>query len=275
MHSLRLLVAVLLAGLLLRPAAADLLQKPDLAKEGAWRLYLKLPEGKGPFPLVMFMPGCEGWGSWERHSSERHRLALASAGWGIAELDVLGARGVDSICTDDDQLEGLRDDAVLAATQAAAELRLRASVDETRLVFMGQSFGGSVALDLASPHRRKLAGAERVFAAVIPYYPYCYDRYGMGTVADFDTPVLVLGGALDGWTPVSRCVTVAEAQAKRENPTPFVVEVYPDSYHSFDLDLMPRYEIPGYKGLEIVEGNETQAKASRERYLQWLAEIAP
>jgi len=275
MHSLRLVGAVLLAALLLQPARADLLQKPDLAKDGAWKLYLKLPDGPGPHPLVVFLPGCAGWSSWERHSSERHRLALATQGWGIAELDVLGAQGIDSICTDDGLLEGLRDDAVRAASEAALALGQRADVDESRLVFMGQSFGGSVALDIASPHRRKLAGAERVFAATIPYYPYCYDRYGMGTVADFDTPVLVLGGELDGWTPVDRCVTLAKAQAAREAPTPFVVEIYPGAYHSFDLDLMPRYEMQGYKGMEVVQGNEEQAKASRERYLAWLVEVAP
>lgn len=258
------------------PAAhADLLQKPDLAKEGAWKLFLKLPEGPGPHPLVVFLPGCAGWSSWERHSAERHRLALAGQGWGIAELDVLGAQGIDSICSDDGLLEGLRDDAALAASEAAAALGARDDVDEARIVFMGQSFGGSVALDIASVQRRKLAGAERVFAAVIPYYPYCYDRYGMGTVADFDTPVLVLGGELDTWTPVSRCVTLAEAQAARESPTPFVVEIYPGAYHSFDLDLMPRYEMQGYKGMEVVQGNEGQAKASRARYLEWLGEIAP
>jgi dienelactone hydrolase len=239
---MRLVFTALLLILLGASASADLLQKPDLAKEGAWKLYLKLPEGPGPHPLVVFFPGCDGWGAWERHSSERHRLALAGQGWAVAELDLLGAR----------------DD-----------------IDETRLVFMGQSFGGSAALDLASAHRRKLAGAERVFAAIVPYYPYCYDRYGMGTVADFDTPVLVLAGELDTWTPVSRCLTLAEAQAARDNPTPFVVEIYPGAYHSFDLDLMPRYEIQGYKGMEIVEGNEEQAKASRARYGEWLTEVVP
>jgi len=264
-----------LALLLGLPAQADLLQKPDLAVEGEWRLYLKLPEGPGPHPLVVFFPGCDGWGAWERHSAERHRLALASAGWGIAELDVLGARGIDSICSDDGLLEGLRDDALRAASEAAQTLGARPEIDGTRLVFMGQSFGGSVALDLGSVHRRKLAGVERVFAAVVPYYPYCYDRYGMGTVADFDTPVLILGGELDTWTPPSRCLTLAEAQAAREDPMPFVVEIYPGAYHSFDLDLMPRYEMQGYKGMEIVQGNEEQAKASRARYMAWLAETVP
>jgi dienelactone hydrolase len=272
---MRVLKLFCLLLLLTAPVHADLLKKPDLAKDDAWKLYLHLPDGPGPHPLVVFLPGCAGWGSWERHSSERHRLALAGLGWGIAELDVLGARGIDSICSNDGLLEGMRDDAVLAASEAAAALGARDDVDESRMVFIGQSFGGSVALDIASPQRRKLAGAERVFAAVIPYYPYCYDRYGMGTVADFDTPVLVLGGALDAWTPVSRCVTLAAAQAARADATPFVVEIYPGAYHSFGLDLMPRYEMQGYKGMEVVQGNEEQAKASRARYLAWLAEVAP
>ncbi len=277
MPSLRRLAAALLMGLLVAPLAAraDLLQKPDLEQPGQWTLRLNLPDGAGPFPMVIFFPGCAGWGAWERHSATRHAAVLKGMGWGVAALDVLGPHGILSICSNGGLLEGMRDDATLAATQAAEALAKDPTFDASRIVFMGQSFGGSVALDLASPQRRKLAGAGRVFASVIPYYPYCYDRYGMGTQADFDTPVLVLGGELDRWTPVSRCVTLAEAQAARADATPFTVEIFPGSYHSFDLDMMPRYEIQGSDGTEIVEGNAEAAAASRQRYAAWLAELAP
>jgi len=270
-------LALLLLGLLLlaAPAAAKLLQKPDYAREGAWWLYLRLPEGPGPFPLVVFLPGCAGWGAWERQSAAAHQAALAKAGWALAELDVLEPRGLASICASVTNLEVLRDDAALAATEAAQALAADPRIEGARIVFMGQSFGGSIALDIASPQRRKASQAAHVFAAVVPYYPWCYERYGLGVAADFDTPILVLGGALDAWTPVSQCVTLAAAQAARENPTPFVVESYPEAYHSFDLDEMPRYEIRGVDGTQIVAGNPAAAAASRERYLQWLAEIAP
>ena len=272
---MRLLRQLAILLLLNTPATADLLQKPDLQDPGDWTLRLTLPVGPGPHPLVLFLPGCEGWGAWERHAAERHRAALVAEGWGLAALDVLGPRGLLSICTSNANLEGLRDDAALAATEAALALAADPRVDPTRLVFMGQSFGGSVALDLASPQRRKLASAARVFAGVIPYYPWCYDRYGLGTVADFDTPVLVLGGALDAWTPVKRCVTLAEAQAARGEATPFAVEIYPEAYHSFDLDEMPRYEIQGVSGTQVVAGNPAAAMASRERYRAWLRALAP
>lgn len=275
MHRLRHLALLLACCLLLQPARADLLQKPDLEKPGEWTLRLTFPEGAGPFPVVVFFPGCAGWGAWERHSAQRHAEVLKGMGWGVAALDVLGPRGILTICSNGGLLEGLRDDAALAATEAAQALAADPAVDASRIVFMGQSFGGSVALDLASPQRRKLAKAPRVFAGVIPYYPYCYDRYGMGTQADFDTPVLVLGGALDAWTPVSRCVTLAEAQAAREGATSFEVEIYPGAYHSFDLDQMPRYEIRGSTGTEVVEGNPEAAAASRQRYADWLRVLAP
>ncbi len=275
MHNLRRLALLLACCLLLQPAHADLLQKPDLEEPGAWTLRLTFPEGAGPFPVVVFFPGCAGWGAWERHSAQRHAEVLKGLGWGVAALDVLGPRGILSICSNGGLLEGLRDDAALAATEAAQALAADPAVDPARIVFMGQSFGGSVALDLASPQRRKLAKAPRVFAGVIPYYPYCYDRYGMGTQADFDTPVLVLGGALDRWTPVSRCATLAEAQAARENASPFTVEIFPGAYHSFDLDLMPRYEIQGSEGVEVVQGNPEAAAASRQRYAAWLGTLAP
>ncbi len=271
---MRLIRHLALLLLLTAPAAAgDLLQKPDLQREGEWTLRLRLPAGAGPHPMVVFLPGCAGWSAWERHSADRHFAALSAQGWGLAALDVLGARGLRSICTDVGLLEGLRDDAVLAATQAAQALAADPRFDGRRLVFMGQSFGGSVAVDLASVQRRKLAKAERIFAGVIPYYPWCYATYGMGSTADFDTPVLILGGALDDWTPVAKCVALAEAQAKRDTPTPFEVEIYPGAYHSFDLDEMPRYEVPGFDGLQIVEGNAEQAAFSRVRYRAWLGQL--
>ncbi len=270
-------LAALLLVLLAAPAQAKLLRAPDLAVEGAWTLYLTLPDTPGPHPTVVFLPGCEGWGPWERQSAARHGEALAGAGWAIAALDVLEPRGLDSICSDNAKLEGLRDDAGAAATAAAGQLAADPRIDGARIVFMGQSFGGSVALDLASPHRRALAAiaAPGAFAAVVAYYPWCYDRYGMGTRADFDVPVLVLGGADDAWTPVNRCLTLAEAQAARETPTPFEVESYPGAVHSFDLDEMPRYEIEGVAGTQVVQGNPAAAAASRRRYLGWLATLLP
>ena len=270
-----LLALPLLATRLAAPARAELLETPDLAVEGDWTLHLELPEGVGPHPLVVFLPGCEGWGPWERQSAASHAKALAGAGWGLAALDVLGPRGIDGICSDNAGLEGLRDDAAAAASAAAAQLAKDPRVDGGRLVFMGQSFGGSVALDLASPHRRKLAGIAAPFAAVVAYYPWCYDNYGMGTKADFDTPVLVLAGGADEWTPASRCLSLQEAQQARGEASPFLVEVYPGAHHSFDLDRMPRYEIAGVTGTQVVAGNPEAAAASRRRYLDWLAETLP
>lgn len=237
-----------------------------------WSVQLYLPEGPGPFPVAVFLPGCEGWSSSEvRASGSAHRAALIEAGWGVAQLDVLGPRGIASICSNLRLLEDLRDDSVQAASAAAAELADNPRVDGTRLVFIGQSFGGSVALDIASANQRQ--ASPRIFEAVVAYYPYCYARYGVERAADFDTPVLVLTGANDTWTPASRCQALEQDQSVQAGATTFTVEVFPGAYHSFDLDHMPRYEIQGVNGTEIVQGNATQAAASRRFYLQWLATV--
>lgn len=237
--------------------------------EPTWTLEVALPEGPGPHPVVIFLPGCGGWGPWERHGAERHAAALAAAGWGFARLDVLGPRGLDSICRDTGLLGGLRGPAVADASAAAESLAADPRVDGGRLVFMGQSFGGSVALDIASPQRRGLAGAERRFAAVVAYYPWCYANYGWPPGADFDTPILILAGAADEWTPVSRCRNLTLKDAA----LPFRIEVFPEAYHSFDLDEMPRYVIGSVFGPQIVEGNAAAAAASRETYNSWLTEL--
>ncbi|HKY94018.1 MAG TPA: dienelactone hydrolase family protein [Kiloniellales bacterium] len=272
------LLALMLATL--PPAPSGAAEEPALKLEGKggdWRLDLFLPAGDGPFPVAIFIPGCDGWDAWTRHSAFMHREALAAAGWGIAQLLLLVNGGVLSAtaCDKNDQVPALSAPAALAATEAAVLLAADSRVDAGRLVVLGQSFGANVGLELASPSRRAAAGIKTRLAAILAFYPWCEDSYGTEGTADFDTPVLVLIGELDAWAPVSRCLPLAEAQAARAGAPPFRIEVFPGSHHWFDYDRLPQMILRTGDPLSIIAGNPEQAARSRQVYLAWLADLLP
>ena len=229
-----------------------------MALSGAgWRLSVTLPPGKGPFPAVIVMPGCSGNTPPAVQAGLRsHAGRLVRNGIAAAVIDVLGG---SDICANLAALTAQEAAAARKAIAAARELAEDPRVEGSRIGFLGQSFGGSVALRLAS---RSGGGGGQDFAAVAAYYPWCNDGYGGDGRSDFDVPVLILTGSADEWTPVSRC------QALR--PTPGskrpAIAVYPGAFHSFDLPGLARQKIAGVGGSFVVAGDASAAAASAGRY---------
>lgn len=247
---LRLLLTMVLA--LVAGFAAD--ASESLSGSG-WSMSIEHPRGSGPHPAVILLPGCSGnTPPAVRAGLRAHSRALVGAGHVVGTLDGLGPR---SICTDRGAL--LRDErrAAVAARVAAAALAKDRRVDARRIGFLGQSFGGSVALRLAS------AGAP--FRAVAAYYPWCAQGYGGEGLSNFRIPVLIMSGDADTWTPVSRCraLTTASGSVRPR------IESYAHAVHSFDLTTLPRTLVPGVMGRYPVGGNRSAAAASRSSYLRF------
>ncbi len=242
-----------------------------LADAETWSYELRLPEGDGPFPVVIFLPGCTGYGPMEvRAAADKHAALLNRHGYAVALLDLLVPRGLDSICTELFWFDRMRTEGPRDVAAAAADLAQNPQIEPDRIGFMGQSFGGSMALEIASVASRKRAGVEPpIVKTAVAYYPYCYGAYGGGGTVDFDVPVLIMTGALDDWTPVSLCTRFPQ----KDPAVTLQIETLPEAHHSFDLDDMPRYAIEGVGGdYHIVEGNPAAAERSRTLYLDWLAE---
>ena len=90
-----------------------------------------------------------------------------------------------------------------------------------------------------------------------------------------DTPLLMLLGERDDWTPPQRCLQLAERTRARRPSADFTVRVYPDSYHGFDgrAPLRFRRDVPNGVSPEGVHagGNPVareQALAELDRFLQ-------
>jgi dienelactone hydrolase len=179
---------------------------------------LKLPQGRGPFPVVIVLHGCGGRGPSQL--TWAHRLN----GWGYAALipDSMTPRGVTRVCEPESQPFVTPRDRVGDVGSAVAWLRTRPEIDPTRIAVLGQSHGGAAAA-LAT---ESIYDDFRLKAAV-DYYGACIEPEAHGTV-----PLLVLAGEADDWGhPALRCEAYGEAVGSAQ---PFEIHTYPGVHHAFE-----------------------------------------
>jgi dienelactone hydrolase len=96
---------------------------------------------------------------------------------------------------------------------------------------MGQSQGGGVALSIARFGADDYVFPDKpIFRALVAFYPHC------GYISDLSpvelvSPLLVLAGKKDGWTPPIGCLLAK----KNVSGADYKVIVYEGAYHGFDL----------------------------------------
>lgn len=181
---------------------------------------LTKPEGEGPFPAMVLLHGCGGM-----KSSYPHRWDQRLAEWGYVSLQVdsLTPRKISSICAGGmiaiETLSYRANDAYLAKAYLAS----LDFVDADRIGVMGWSHGGTTAVktvNMSGEFQR-----ERPFAAAVAFYPACYKSI------DPVSPLLILSGGKDRWTPAEFCLRYAPVDGRNEL---FQIAVYPEAHHCFD-----------------------------------------
>lgn len=221
-----------------------------------------LPTGQGRFPAVVLMHGCTGWAAAARHALHQHAAFLRNNGFVVLNLDSFGPRGLGDgrVCESLDALAAARRYRTHDAFDALRYLRSRDDVDPERVFLMGQSNGGSVAMIAAATGAaRAFRLAEGGFRAVVAYYPWCG---ALGTTnLSLESPLLVLTGARDDWTPPQECQRFASYGA------PVRVTVYEEAVHSFDL-LAPVHHYMG----RLVGHDPVATQDSRQRMLAFFRE---
>jgi dienelactone hydrolase len=178
------------------------------------------PTGSGPHPAVVVLHGCSGI------TPATRRWAATIAEWGYVALvvDSFGPRWVDNVCSQGDRVSPrLRAEDAFAA---AAYLRGRADVLADRISAVGFSHGGETVLVAASRAAVERNGATP-FASVAAFYPWC----ALGG-APLASPVLILIGDDDDWTPAARC-QMLHANWRPEFGSSSL-HVYPGATHAFD-----------------------------------------
>lgn len=198
--------------------------------------------------LVVISHGSQGLD--KRHGDYARELAAN----GINAL-VLGhweARGLNKIQHD---YAGARDKGGTAQGQAIDALAASSYFKQlpewqnTRLGFIGESMGGSTAINVTRPYIESIVADElnrpvANAAATVALYPGCVDR---NTIERFKKiPVLIIAGELDDDTPADTCVRQVDWMNKRGGAAEIMI--LPGQHHDFDapykLGYWPRAQNP-------------------------------
>ncbi len=201
--------------------------------------YLFRPAGSGPFPAVILIHGCNGL-DWQLPNRpgwvllRRYAQRYADRGYIALVLDSFGPRGVTNICGNPRAVSfGRRAWDVYSAARMLAE---RPDVDRQRLVLQGDSHGGSTTL-LAIENGRW--HGRQHFAAAIAWYPGCFPLNGV------TTPLLILIGENDDWTPADRCKAMVNGLPTTDRPE-VTLRTYPGATHAYDFPLPTRTNSLGH-----------------------------
>jgi dienelactone hydrolase len=181
--------------------------------------YIARPAGGAARPAILILHGCGGYSRRYARIADR----LAAHGYVAVAIDTLRPRGVRNACQ---ERSGSRLEAAYARA-TLAWMRTRPQVDGARLGLLGYSMGAIATLDLVDP-QHPVASPAGVRAAVA-YYPACRNR----TAANLRTPLLILIGTADDWTPAAPCRDLAAAGARLDAPVSIVQ--YEGATHAFDV----------------------------------------
>jgi dienelactone hydrolase len=186
---------------------------------------LRLPDGAGPFPVVVLAHGCGGVGNVERGWV----APLNRAGYATFVLDSFTPRDLQEVCTQGRVLVPVQ--RIPDAYGALRILVTHPRIDAARVALMGFSHGGSLALTAATRWAQQTYAASGPrFRVFLPFYPGCGGRYP--ELLELSAPLRIHSGDLDDWTPVGPCrELVAEQRAAGQDAE---VTVYADAHHGFD-----------------------------------------
>lgn len=232
--------------------------KSDQAVAQSLTGYINKPEGAGPFPAVVLLPGCSGM---EQKESTMADL-LVKNGYVVLMVDSFTTRGFPGgVCSNP-----LRIDALIRAQDAYGGLiylQTLPFIDPARIALIGWSHGGGAvlnAVDSITYSNFPEAMSQR-FRGGIAYYPSCSPWSNYPTT--FTTDILLLIGDSDDWTPPKYCESMIKNLSKESSPVELVL--YPGAFHAFD----------NYRSLTTYLGytlgyNQSAAEDSRKRTLKFL-----
>jgi dienelactone hydrolase len=180
------------------------------------------PKGSGPFPGVVLLHVCSGIRAYDSKWAEW----LGTLGYVAILPDSLSPRHVSSACGGggltfrEHALDGLG---------ALAYLRSQPDVIPNKVAVMGWSHGAAATLISASARFINATHPEGGgYQAAIAFYPNCA-AFQDGNLA---TPLLMLMGSADDWTPSDRCID--RGTALQSAGTPIEWKVYKGAMHTFD-----------------------------------------
>jgi len=199
--------------------------RPAGAAHAALQAELFKPKGDGPFPAVVLMHGCGGWQSAVLSGLHSHTQYFLDHGYAVLNLDSFGPRGTSggTVCESTARLVRALDYRTYDAFDALRYMRSLPYVDKDNIFLMGQSNGGSVAINAAKNRRRD------GYRAIAAYYPWCGSLGG--AKVKLSAPLIIFSGGRDDWVPARQC------RHKRAIGASLKLVEYASAAHSFDLPI--------------------------------------
>lgn len=194
---------------------------------------LHLPEGNGPFPVVVWVHPTTINGDGNSRWRGSLRRALLDNGMGIFFPDSYKGRGLPSrntgrhLNSSSRYIDGVRTLVALAA---------HPKVDGQRIGISGASFGANVAMRLQwEDYMAQIEPSGLRYAAHVPIYPPC-----SSIIKDYKStgaPMLILIGEKD-YNDATRCED--RADELRKAGADVEVIIYPGAYHCFISSRSPK-----------------------------------
>ena len=223
---------------------------------------------------AILLHGCGGLGAALGKGGQLNARHKAAKDWlierGIAVLfpESFTSRSFEQVCTVKMQSRTITQrDRVDDVMAARTWLNAQPGIDAKKVVLWGWSHGGSTVLNTVT-RRGGIAGLgefpdEVKFAEAIAFYPGCSPFAKDGAPQKISSPLTILMGEADDWTPAAPCATFAARLKNNEQPANLTL--YPGAYHDFDNPagkLRVRSEVPNgvNAGKGVTVGPDPQAR---------------
>ena len=187
------------------------------------------------YPLVIGVAGSLGW---REHHYEYMKMYQQS-GFATFELNSFKSRNISS--TVGSQVEVTTASIILDAYNAFEKLSKHPNIDKNKVSITGWSLGGAVALFSGWKPIIKAISKDLKFASHLSFYPPCF--FDPENTEFTDSPIHILIGELDNWTPAEPCDYFVKKISENSNVN---LTIYPDSHHSFDSKEPITFNEKGY-----------------------------
>jgi dienelactone hydrolase len=200
---------------------------------------LNLPETNiinQKFPLIIALAGSKGWAA---HHLEYIKMYNEM---GIATFEIKSFESRNVTSTVGSQISVTTAMMILDSYRALDAVSQHPNIDSKKVAITGWSLGGGVALYSGWNPIRKAINPTHHFVAHLAYYPPCIVE---PLNLDFtSSPMTILIGELDNWTPADQCVELVNKL--HDTGADINIIVYKESHHAFDRDSGPIVDPNGY-----------------------------
>ena len=214
---------------------------------------------KGKSPAVIVRPPCHGLlnprlGVVRLYDQDLARQ-LHKAGFTVFLVDGFTPRGKANICqTPARQRRITRAVRIKDTIGALKYLQSRDDIDSGKIFLV--TFGATGGFELMNKDSRFAKTAHYGFAGAAMFYPECEAAsHPFSPYASID----VFVGKEDAWNPARYCKALA--QHKTAGSAPFLLKIYPNTYHAFATRVPPRV-VQGPPGVGQVKAGANPGSAA-------------